>query len=164
MAKDIGKTVSTYAKNLGKHLKRLATRKEDAGDVLKGIAGDSRKLKRAIQSNRGPYDHQSAAKLLERGRKHYNEKDFARAEECFRKAILMDAEYALAHTYMGNVMYKKDLLREAVTYWTKAIDLAPFSDAAVKAESKLRRVNFKRDAVIQDLEDSVKAALGRRGE
>lgn len=149
----VSKSARTFAKNIGKHVKRIVLRQESLGDAAAGIAGDSDKLVRAVKGSRKPGDHHRAARYVEKGRKAYNQKRYAVAEEAFRKALLEDAEYALAHCYMGSAMYKQDKLSEAIKYWTNAVKLAPGSDAAVRAEKSLMRVQVQKKNVIASLEE-----------
>ena len=149
----VAKNARAYAKNLGKHIKRVVLRQESVRDAASGIADDSNKLARAVKGSRKPGDHHRAARYVEKGRKAYNQKRFAVAEEAFRKAILEDSKYALAHYYMGLAMYKQDKLREAITYWTNAVKLEPGSDAATRAEKSLTRVRMQQKDVITALEE-----------
>jgi len=149
----VAKNAKTYAKNLGKHFKRVVLRQESVRDAAAGIADDSDRLKRAIKGSRKPGDHHRAARYVEKGRKLYNQKRYAVAEEAFRKALLEDSKYALAHYYMGLAMYKQDKLREAIKYWTNAMQLEPGSDAATRAEKSLSRVRMQQKDVIAALEE-----------
>jgi tetratricopeptide (TPR) repeat protein len=153
MREFVAKNAKTYAKNLGKHLKRVVLRQESVRDAASNIADDSNRLMRAVKGSRKPGDHHRAARYVEKGRKAYNQKRFPAAEEAFRKALLEDADYALAHYYMGAAMYKQDKLREALQYWTNAVKLAPGSDAALRAEKSLKRVHLQQKNVIAGLEE-----------
>ncbi|GMV91364.1 MAG: hypothetical protein AMXMBFR82_11420 [Candidatus Hydrogenedentota bacterium] len=155
MKEHLSKTARTYAKNIGKHVKRVVFRQESLSDAAAGIADDSDKLLRAVKGSRKQGDHHRAARYVEKGRKAYNQKRYEAAEDAFRKALLEDAEYALAHCYMGSAMYKQDKLSEAIKYWTNAVKLAPGSDAAVRAEKSLSRVRVQRKNVITSLEERI---------
>ena len=149
----LSKTTKTYAKNLGKHVKRVLLRQESLRDAVAGISSDSGKLSRAVKGNRKPGDHHMAARLVEKGRKAYNQKNYPGAEKFLRKAVLEDPQYALAYCYLGSTMYKLDCLREAILYWTKAMEAEPGSDAAARAERSLKRIELQKKNVIADLEE-----------
>ncbi|MCL4691111.1 MAG: tetratricopeptide repeat protein [Candidatus Hydrogenedentes bacterium] len=155
MKEHLSKTARVYAKNIGKHFKRVLFRQESVSDAAAGIADDSDKLMRAVKGSRKPGDHHRAARYVEKGRKAYNQKRYEAAEEAFRKALLEDPGYALAHCYMGSAMYKQDKLSEAIKYWTNAVKLAPGSDAAVRAEKSLSRVRVQRKNVVTALEERI---------
>ncbi len=153
MREHLAKTTKTYAKNLGKHFKRVVLRQESVRDAAADIANDSDRLVRTVKGSRKPGDHHRAARYVEKGRKAYNQKRYAAAEDLFRKALLEDPKYALALCHMGSAMYKQEKLREAIQYWSKAAELEPGSEAAKRAEKSLSRVRMQRKQVISALEE-----------
>jgi tetratricopeptide (TPR) repeat protein len=124
-------------------------------EALDGFVDESRRLGRAIKDVRSPHDHHAAAQLLERGRRAFNEKDLKRAEDYFRRALIEDPHYALAHTYLGVVLYKQERLREAILCWNKAVELDPGSDAAHRAERHLKGIRLRKRDVITSLEEDL---------
>ncbi|MCP4640884.1 MAG: tetratricopeptide repeat protein [bacterium] len=143
----------TYTKNLGKHAKRIARGRESASEALGVIAKDTRRLKDSVGAKRPTSDSKAAARQVEEGRQHYNQKRYAQAEEVLRDAILTDANSGLAYTYLGYTLYKQGRLTEAATYWNKAIEVDPNSEAAEKASRKLRVLESKKKKVNEWLDD-----------
>ena len=156
MDKHLAKTAKTLLKNVGKHAKRIVLGRESLRDALSGVAEDADRLKRVAKGATAPGNHHHASQLVEKGRRAYNEKDFERAEKYFREAIVEDPRYALAQTYLGSTYYQLNRIREATIAWTKAIEIDPSSDAAAKAQQRLRRVQMRKDAVIADIERSIR--------
>lgn len=85
-------------------------------------------------------DHKTAAGYLERGREYYNKKKFKKAKHCFDKATRYDSQYALAHYYRGLALFKQGQRNSAITAWNHAVASDPESDAAIKAQSKLKGI------------------------
>ncbi len=151
----LSKTAKTYTKNLGKHVKRILLGQESVRKAAADISRDSEKLAREVKSSKKRGDHHRAARLVEKGRKAFNQKRYAAAESCFHKAILEDVQYALAYYYLGSAMYKQERLREATYYWTKAMEAEPGSEAALRAEQSLRRISMHKKDVIASLEERI---------
>jgi len=156
MDKHLAKTARTLIKNVGKHMKRIVLRRESLRDAVEGVLDDAGRLQRVAKSAGAPGDHHRASQLVEKGRRMYNEKRYPEAEDCFRRAIIEDPAYALAYTYLGSALYQQQRMRDATMMWTKAIELDPGSDAAAKAEQRLKRVKLRKDAVIADIERSIR--------
>ena len=156
MNKYFAKTAKTVLKNVGKHVKRVMLGRETIRDAFDGISSDAGRLKRVAKSSTAPGDHKRAAQLVERGRRAYNAKDFAGAEEYFQEALTEDPRYALAYTYLGSTYYQQHRLSEATMMWSKAIEVDPDSDAAAKAEQRLGRVNMRKKAVIAEIEQHIR--------
>lgn len=156
MDKDVAKTAKTVLKNVGKHAKRVLFGRESIRDAIDGISGDADRLKRAAKGAKAPGDHKRAAQYVEKGRRAYNEKDWARAEDCFHQAIIEDPNYALAYTYLGSTYYQQQRISQATSMWTKAIAIDPGSDAAAKAQQRLRRVQQRKEQVVADIERSIR--------
>ncbi|NUM52310.1 MAG: tetratricopeptide repeat protein [Candidatus Hydrogenedentes bacterium] len=156
MDKHVAKTAKTLLKNVGKHAKRVFMGRESIRDAVDGISDDADRLKRVAKGSKAPGDHRRAAQYVEKGRRAYNEKDFARAEEYFHQAIVEDPNYALAYTYLGSTYYQMQRLTDAQGMWAKAIAIDPGSDAAAKAQQRLRRVQHRKEQVIADIERSIR--------
>jgi len=119
---------------------------EHARDVVTGYfkPGTSNDRKRAIQT-------------VKRGMKAFNAKQYADAEELFRRAISRDPTYARAHAYLGNTLYKGKRQMEAMCAWQKAIEVEPGSDAADMAQEKIQRITKKTHEAAFQLEMDVMA-------
>jgi tetratricopeptide (TPR) repeat protein len=101
-------------------------------------------------------NHKEATALLERGRKAYNAKNYARAEIFFRQAIDEDVGYAKAHYYLGLTMYKLHDSQSAVRAWKRATEVDPTGPMGYKAERKINYVKGKVDRTINELEERLK--------
>ncbi|MBM3290341.1 MAG: hypothetical protein FJY92_09335, partial [Candidatus Hydrogenedentes bacterium] len=150
MDRHIAKTAKTLLKNVGIHVKRVIAGRESLRDAMDGISGDADRLQRVAKGARAPGDHKRAAEYVEKGRRAYNEKDFAKAEDYFHRAIIEDPRYALAYTYLGSAYYQMQRISEATGMWMKAIEIDPGSDAATRAQQRLRRVQQRKEAVVAD--------------
>jgi tetratricopeptide (TPR) repeat protein len=100
--------------------------------------------------------HREASSYLEQGRRLYNKKDYAGAEELFRQAAHADTRYPLAHYYLGLCLYKRDEAEDALKAWQRAIDVGPGSEAAFKADKKIEYARKKMNATIAELESRVR--------
>ena len=80
MDKHLAKTAKTLLKNVGKHVKRIVLRRESVKSAVTGLVDDADRLKRAAKGAKAPGDHHRASQLVEKGRKAYNEKQYAEAE------------------------------------------------------------------------------------
>lgn len=156
MGKSLFRSASTFARNVATHGKRLLFRQETLDDVVEGVSKDADKLKRAVKNAKSEGRYLEATRLTEKGRRAYNDKNFVKAEDYFRQAIVADASYPLAYTYLGSALYKQEKIRDATQYWLKAIEMAPGSDAAARAEKHLRAIKTKKDEVIAELEERFK--------
>lgn len=156
MDKQVAKTAKTLLKNVGKHAKRVMLGRESLRDAVDGVAEDADRLKRVAKGAKAPGNHHRAAQLVEKGRRAYNEKEFGRAEKYFQQALEEDPRYALAYTYLGSTYYQLQRYNEATTAWTKAIEIDPASDAAAKAQQRLRRIQARKESVIADIERSIR--------
>lgn len=101
-------------------------------------------------------DHKEASALLERGRKHYNRKNFEKAEEYFRRALLADESYVRAYYFLGLALYKRDDADAAMNAWKRATQLNPSGPWAAKAERKIRYVQKHMNRAISELEDRIR--------
>lgn len=73
-------------------------------------------------------DH--AAACINLGTIFYNRRQFARAEQMYRKATEADPNYALAFFDLGNVLDELQLLGDAIAAYERAIELVPqYADA-----------------------------------
>jgi len=105
---------------------------------------------------KAPGSHHLASQYVEKGRRAYNDKNFKMAEDLFRHAIIENPRYALAFTYLGSTLYNLQRINDATSMWMKAIEVDPDSEAAAKAMRHLRRVKWRKDAVIADIERSIR--------
>jgi tetratricopeptide (TPR) repeat protein len=61
---------------------------------------------------------------------HFNAKQFARAESCYRRALEADATYALAHFNIGNLYDERGDYDRALRHYLEAVRLSPqYADA-----------------------------------
>lgn len=146
MASGLIATVRRYAHNIITHGKRVLRRKESLRQACEGIANDSGKLVYAFRKGAQGEERERAIKYVKRGRKAYNQHEYDVAEHYFRQAIERDATCGLAHTYLGHTLYLTNQLEAAVKCWEEAIRQEPRSDAARKAEEKLKHVRDKSDS------------------
>ena len=149
MAKGVKDTVRTFLHNLGIHAKWVLTGKEKAGHALKGVTKDSRKLSQSVAGSLKGHDHDRAVVYVKQGRRAYNDRRYTVAEEEFREAIITDPSYALAHTLLGHTLYQLGRPKEAATYWERAIEIDPKSEAADKARRKLAMLENQMSPVRQ---------------
>ena len=104
----------------------------------------------------GRGDRKEASSLLERGRKYYNRKDFEKAEEHFRRALLADEAYIRAHYFLGLALYKRDDADGALKAWKRAAELNPSDPFAAKADRKIRYVQDHLNRAINELEGRIR--------
>ncbi|MBN2309085.1 MAG: tetratricopeptide repeat protein [Candidatus Hydrogenedentes bacterium] len=157
MSRPLLSSAATYTKNVAKHLGRIVLWAESPADAFRGIARDTAKLKRAFRQGGSISEGQrhDAKRLVEEGRQVYNQKRYPEAEQIFREAVLADASYALASTYLGYALYKQGRFHEAGVYWNQAIEAEPGSEAARKARSKLKVIKAKTAQVTDWLDDHI---------
>ena len=101
-------------------------------------------------------DHKEASALLERGRKHYNRKNFEKAEDCFRRALMADEAYARAYYFLGLALYKRDDADAAMKAWKRAAQVNPSDPFAAKADRKIRYVQNHMNRAISELEGRIR--------
>jgi tetratricopeptide (TPR) repeat protein len=91
-------------------------------------------------------DHAPACINL--GTIHYNQRDFAMAEELYRRATLADPGYALAFFDLGNVLDEMQRLEEAIDAYSEAIKLVPqYADAHYNLALAFERQGERRRAL-----------------
>ncbi len=92
--------------------------------------------------NEGRHSSQrrDARRWLEAGKEAYNIREYAKAEEHFRRALAEDPVYGRAHYYLGNTLYKLNRQGEALESWQKAVLLDPDSESAEKARRKIAMI------------------------
>lgn len=157
MSKGFFSSAKSYGKNLAKHVQRLTSKQESTVDALKGVVRDTKKLGKAAAGPKETMtDRKEAVHLTKNGRKAYNTKNYDAAEDFFRRAIIADKGYALGYTYLGHTLYQKKRQEEAVSYWNKAIQADPSSEAAAKARKKIGHVEKSEKKCIEELEDMVR--------
>lgn len=152
MSKGLGETIRTFGQNCVTHAKRVFSGREGLKDALDDIAIDAKKLGKVVQHGVRPEERAKAQDFTSRGRKHYNQKNYTRAENYFRSAMKHDPTYALPVTYLGHTLYHLGQHDEAVQMWRKAIMTDPKSEAAEKAEAKLRKIEGRTAEAIHHLE------------
>jgi len=148
-------SVRRFTHNVTTHVKRLALRRESAGEVISGVAQDVRKLRHSVNSAHLDEASSKARRYVEKGRKAYNRKDYTRAEEYFRGAIKADRLYAWSYTYLGHTLYQQGRQKEAIHAWRQAVAADAGSDAAEKAAAKLRRVENRVQESVHRLEKHI---------
>ena len=67
----------------------------------------------------------TAQYYIEKGIKHTEEQDYAKAESSFKKAIKVDPQNALAHYTLGGIYNYNDMLDDAIRQFKKAMELDP---------------------------------------
>ena len=91
-------------------------------------------------------DHAPACINL--GTIYYNQREFDRAEQFYRKATEADPEYALAFFDLGNVLDEMQRLDEAIEAYTQAIALVPqYADAHYNLALAYERKGERRRAL-----------------
>jgi len=156
MPKDIESYLGAFVGNTFRHLREFISGRETLGEILGALVRDVRKFKRFFRFSGSSRTKVEARRLVEQGRQHYNQKRYEEAEKIFRDAIIEDESCALAHTYLGYVLYKQQRLQEAALYWQQAIEIAPKSEAARKAGEKLKVLRSQKgeiDAWLEDYKD-----------
>lgn len=151
--KDLIKGIHSFAKNVGIHATRIVTGRESLKQGFMGVLRDVQKLARLAIPGTDNADSKRAIHYVKKGRQAYNQRRYEAAEQAFREAILADSNCALAYTYLGHTLYKTGRYREAIVYWGKAVDIAPGSDAANKAQQKLTMMQQKKSEAASWIED-----------
>ena len=91
-------------------------------------------------------DHAPACINL--GTIHFNQRDFGKAEELYRRATEADPEYALAFFDLGNVLDEMQRLEEAIEAYLQAIHLVPqYADAHYNIALAFERQGERRRAL-----------------
>jgi tetratricopeptide (TPR) repeat protein len=118
---------------------------------------------RAVQMEENPATVQQAAELYEvilsvapshapalinLGTIHYNQRQYALAENLYRRATVADPEYALAFFDLGNVLDELQKLEEATSAYQKAVALVPqYADAHYNLALAYERQGQRRKAL-----------------
>jgi tetratricopeptide (TPR) repeat protein len=91
-------------------------------------------------------DHAPACINL--GTIHYNQREFGKAEQLYRRATEADPQYALAFFDLGNVLDEMQRLDEAIVAYGKAIQLVPqYADAHYNLALAFERQGERRRAL-----------------
>ncbi len=89
-----------------------------------------------------------AAASINLGTIHYNQREFALAEQFYRRATESDPEYALAFFDLGNVLDELKRLADAIAAYQRAIALVPqYADAHYNLALAYERQGFRRRAL-----------------
>jgi tetratricopeptide (TPR) repeat protein len=89
-----------------------------------------------------------AAASINLGTIHYNMREFAMAEQLYRRATEADPEYALAFFDLGNVLDELERLDESVAAYRQAVALAPrYGDAHYNLALAYERKGLRRPAL-----------------
>lgn len=89
-----------------------------------------------------------AAAAINLGTIHYNQRNFALAEQHYRGATEADPEYALAFFDLGNVLDELKRLSDAIAAYQKAITLVPqYADAHYNLALAYERQGHRRRAL-----------------
>lgn len=125
-------------------------------DFNKKIQSVLGKAKKSVKRSMATNNHREASKLLEQGRKKYNNKHYESAEKYFQRAVDADGHYALAYYMLGLTKYRRDESEGAVRAWNRCISLDKTSSAAGKAYAKLEAHQKKTGQSITELEERMK--------
>ena len=156
MSRSLMRNIQTFFKNLGKHAKRVVQRRESPLEAIGGIGGDLHKLRHGVKAGRRSGEEKEARRMLEKGRKAYNEKRYSEAEGYLLRALEYDERLAWAHCFLGHTAYQLGRLEEAATHWHRTVVTDPQSSAAEKAKQKLDGLSAKRRQVLDELEMHVR--------
>jgi len=159
--KSFTSTISTFAKNIGLHIKRVATRQQTPAEAWVETLKDVDKLRHAFAKVKLSESEREAEQLVDAGRQAYNVKDYEKAEAFFRQAIVADKNHCLAHTYLGYALYKMGRLTEAEGSWQRALAVAPNFQAGEKARQKLLHLEKKKKQAVNDIEERLREGKGR---
>lgn len=147
-------TLVTFCKNVGKHVGGVISRREAGGEAVAQVKSDGRKVLRALVGDKKKSKRErEVTELLKKGVERYNKKDYKSAERYFRKAWEEDPGCTLAVTYLGNTLYKNNMLQEAVMTWRRAYELDPQSEGGMKALKKLQATDRMKNNLVMKLED-----------
>lgn len=116
-------TLDDYKERVGEWLQRVAVRKRHAQAFPPPEEGD----------------RDEATRYLNRGIRHYNAKGYYKAERYFRRAVMADESFALAHYYRGLALYQLGAPDSAAKSWKRAAEVDPESEIAHKA---LRKIEY----------------------
>jgi tetratricopeptide (TPR) repeat protein len=116
-----------------------AVQAEEAGEKRKAIALYHEILK---------LDPDYAPASINLGTLHFHLREYASAEEYYRRATLADPDYVLAYFDLGNVLDELERLDESIAAYHKAVALAPgYADAHYNLALAYERKGQHRDAL-----------------
>lgn len=139
MIRAMGDRLAGFGKGMAAHLRRMALRQESAVEALTAVKEESRHLARNLTKPKHSEGHKNAIQYVKRGMTEYNAKNYTEAERLFRQAIHADPEYARGYAYLGNALYQRGLLTDAVAMWERVLAIEPDSELAKNVRAKLKR-------------------------
>jgi len=148
-------TLKSFCKNVGLHVGGVFSGRESGGEAIRQVKSDSRKILRMMRGGERSQKERDVTQLLKKGVERYNKKDYVAAERYFRKAWEEDPGCTLAVTYLGNTLYKNNMLQEAVMTWRRAYEIDPRSEGGAKALKKLQAMDRMKTNLVAKLEDRV---------
>jgi len=119
---------------------------------------------------RGDTTGTDAETVLERGMKHFDNKDFDKAFEEFNEAIRLDPNYARAYRNRGLTYMVKGQYDQAISDYSEAIRLDPNNAWAYTKRGVIYNVKGQADKAIKDFTDAIRLdpndteAYGGRGD
>ena len=132
---------------------RITRLRETALDIIHRAGGG---LFHDLMRPPEPGNRKEASSLLERGRKHYNRKNFEKAEDYFHRALLVDETYIRAHYFLGLALYKRDDAEGALRLWKRAVELNSADPFAMKANRKIQYVEGHLNRAINELKGRIR--------
>ncbi|MFP4502154.1 MAG: hypothetical protein ACLFTT_14225 [Candidatus Hydrogenedentota bacterium] len=145
MAKSTSERLRHYRHAVARHVRAAIRREEPLKQAANGVVVDTRKLVNKLRGKHEIDSRHKAKAYVSEGAQAYKKQNFARAEASFRKAVELDAHYALAWLYLGNTLYKRNCTTQAVEAWHKATAAEPHSEAAETAAKRLTKLGCAGD-------------------
>ncbi len=158
MAKSRKELLQGYGVMVADHMRRVFRYEQSPADAVTAWAQDTRQLYRKLTKPPPTPGRKAAIHYLKLGMADYNAGHLKSAEEYMRRAVSSDEQYARAHAYLGNTLYRRGRLAEAVGAWNQAVESEPGSEAAQMALAKLHRLGKGADGVVNNLKDQMKTA------
>jgi tetratricopeptide (TPR) repeat protein len=153
MAKTVSERLREYGREVGEHLSKVAKREESLQDAGAEVTRGTRKLVRTLLKRPTPENRKIAFHYLKKGVEQYNVQNYADAERYFRKSIAKDETFARAHYFLGNALFKKGLLTEAVGAWRRAMEADPGSEESGMAKEKLLKLGQGKEGIMESMRE-----------